>query len=118
MIEYYDFIHCWLNVTVETRQEYARKHLITPQFINDCLFKLQYHQKSTILHNGIKNILVDFLPNIGDSIKIVLAPECELLEFIENYLEKSTTNNKNKKNKKKCYENQLYHIGKAVLSIW
>ncbi len=82
---------------------------------------MQYHEKSTILHNTIKNILVDFLPKVEDAIKIVLAPECELLEFIENYLEKSTTKNnqeRNKKNKKKCYENQLYHIGKAVLSIW
>jgi len=38
------------------------------------------------LHNAIKNILVDFLPKLNTAIKVILAPECELVAFIENYL--------------------------------
>lgn len=74
MIEYYELMHCWLNVTVKDRQFYAKNNLITSNFINECLFKIQSHEKSTILHNAIKNLLVDFLPRINDSIKIILAP--------------------------------------------
>jgi hypothetical protein len=101
MIEFYELIHCWLNVTIKDRSNYVKKHLITPNFINECLFKIQSHEKSTLLHNSIKNILVDFLPKLNESIKIVLAPECQLLQFIENYLEESSQ--KGKKSKRKCY---------------
>jgi ubiquinone biosynthesis protein COQ9 len=43
MIEYYELIHCWLNVTIKDRQYYAKKNLITSHFINECLFKIQSH---------------------------------------------------------------------------
>ncbi len=101
MIEYYELIHSWLSVTIKDRQNYAKKYLITPNFINECLFKIQSHEKSSLLHNAIKNVLVDFLPKINDSLKIILAPECQLIEFIDNYLERSNENDK--KFKKKCF---------------
>lgn len=59
--------------------------------------------------------MVDFLPKINESMKIILAPECQLIEFIENYLSKP---DEKSKQKRKCFENQLYHIGKTVMSMW
>ena len=58
--------------------------MLSSSFINMCIYKMKAHPNSTILHNQIKNILVEFLPKIPDVlINVVLKSECELLRFVE-----------------------------------
>jgi hypothetical protein len=72
IVEYYELVHNWLNVTLKDKN--FKNNLLTPNFINECLYKMQSHERSTILHNAVKNILVDFLPKINESIKMILSP--------------------------------------------